>query len=103
MMWELWRDVRFALRGIGRQPAFAAAVILTLGLGIGANVQIATVTLEFVHTDFIDVNVDADLQTLAASLALNFSIVTPFLSYSTLIGQGAGDVHVIGIGATFGF
>ena len=43
MMWELWRDVRFALRGIGRQPAFAAAVILTLGLGIGANSAIFSV------------------------------------------------------------
>ena len=43
MMWELWRDLRFALRGIVRQPAFAVAVIGTLGLGIGANSAIFSV------------------------------------------------------------
>ena len=36
-------DVRFALRGFARQPAFTAAVLLTLALGIGANTAIFTV------------------------------------------------------------
>ena len=34
---DLARDIRHAFRSIRRAPAFATAVILTLGLGIGAN------------------------------------------------------------------
>ena len=32
------RDVRLALRALGRQPAFTAAIVVMLALGIGANV-----------------------------------------------------------------
>jgi len=38
------KDVRYALRLFGRQPAFAAAAILSLAIGIGANTAIFSVT-----------------------------------------------------------
>src|SRR5687767_1189414 len=38
-----WRDIRHAVRSLGRAPGFSATVILTLALGTGANVAIFSI------------------------------------------------------------
>jgi predicted permease len=41
-MERLWKDIRFALRTFARSPAFTAAAVLSLALGIGVNTAIFT-------------------------------------------------------------
>jgi putative ABC transport system permease protein len=38
-----WNDMRYSLRTLGREPGFAAAAILTVALGVGANTAIFSI------------------------------------------------------------
>ena len=40
---RIWQDLKYALRTMGRNPAFAAAIVLTVALGIGANTAMFSV------------------------------------------------------------
>ncbi len=59
---ELWMDVRFAVRGLRRAPLFAAVVIGTMAIAIGASTSIFSVvhavllrSLAYDHGDRVDV------------------------------------------------
>jgi len=40
---DLFRDIRYAVRNLGRTPGFAVVAILTIALGIGATTAVFTV------------------------------------------------------------
>src|SRR5262249_42349341 len=44
---NLWRDVRYAARGLARDPVLLLSAIVSLGLGIGANTTLFSLASEF--------------------------------------------------------
>jgi putative ABC transport system permease protein len=44
---NIWRDLHYALRSLGRSPGFVMGALLSLGLGIGVNAAMFSIAVEF--------------------------------------------------------
>ena len=81
---DLWRDIRYAFRGMRKNPAFVAFVILTLALGIGANIAVFTV-IDTLLLNPLPVRNAGTLVSVAASGANGSAAAAPFpISYADL-------------------
>ncbi len=106
MLSNFLRDVRLALRGILRRPGFAAAVIGTLALGIGANTAIFTVvravllrSLPFAHAERLvaihSVEPGSDRQPF--SIADFFDLSEANRSFEALLAYGSWSANLTGV------
>jgi putative ABC transport system permease protein len=48
---NLWRDLRYAVRGLRRAPALVLSALLSLGLGIGVNAAMFSLGVEFLFSE----------------------------------------------------
>jgi putative ABC transport system permease protein len=106
MLSTFLRDVRLALRGIRRRPGFAAAVVGTLALAIGANTAIFTVvrtvllrSLPFAHPErLVAVHyVQPGNDTQPLPIADFFDIGEANRSFETLLAYGGWNANLTGI------
>lgn len=111
MIADLWRDLRFALRSLRLRPGYSSLVILTLALGIGANVAIFNLTNAAVLRP-LDVRAPEDLVVLGPGWVRGWNtgsplpaidgrvIFFPYALYKELQGQLEG-VSIAARGSTF--
>ena len=112
-MERLWKDIRFALRTFRRSPAFAAAAVVSLALGIGVNTAIFTL----INTLFLNplpVERASELVAVYTTDARNVSpfggnvLQTSFPNYqdyrdsNTVFTGLAAYSFPLGVGATIG-
>jgi len=99
---DAWRDVHYAIRTLRRNPGFAAAAVLSLALGIGANTAIFTLintvllrTLPLSEPDrLVHLARLFDNRPMQLSLPLFERVRDEVTSLSGVFAQAPGDVTV---------
>ncbi len=105
----LWHHVRHAFRMIVREPAFSAAAILTLALGVGANVAVFAVVesvllrpLPYADAESLLILNHRDRQT---GITKQFIAIGDYVDLArrqttveTLVGYGSGQATIYGDG-----
>lgn len=84
-MEDLWRDLRYALRTMRQSPIFVLFVVLTLGLGIGANTTVFTLINTLILNPLPVRNASELAAVAAADVGSTSKSATPFpISYPDL-------------------
>jgi putative ABC transport system permease protein len=94
----LWQDLRYSLRTLVRTPAFTAAAVLSLALGVGANTTIFTL-INALFLNPLPVDRPSELvavNTLDRKNTTQFGNIMP-LSYPNLIDLRAGTQVFTGL------
>jgi putative ABC transport system permease protein len=83
LLWvdELWRDVRFSVRSLARSRMYTAVVVLTLALGLGANVAV----FSLVHSVLIRPLPFPDSRNLMFLMSVDENGQDDWLSYADLL------------------
>jgi putative ABC transport system permease protein len=96
-MQTLWKDLRFALRMLTKNPGFAAVAVLTLALGIGANTAIFSVVntvllqpLPYKEPGRIISLTQIDLKTHASGALMSYTKYTQIHEQSKTLESMAG-------------
>ncbi|HEY7055610.1 MAG TPA: ABC transporter permease [Vicinamibacterales bacterium] len=90
---QLWRDVKYSVRTLGKSPAFAAVVVLTLTLGIGANTAIFSAVNAIMLRE-LPVERPDELVSLTA-LYPDGREPFSYAAYRRIAGEGAGLVDAL--------
>ena len=91
---NIWRDLRYAMRGLRKSPAFSTVAVLTLALGIGANTAIFSV-INALMLRPLPVERPDELISLASIYPDGTEPVFSYPAYRQFADAGANAVDVI--------
>src|SRR5215475_2410484 len=83
---SLWKDIRFNLRALTRNPGFTIVAVLALGLGIGASTAIFTVAYGLIWRPLPGADRPAELVSITLSQGEGFPYDLSFSSYNDYKG-----------------